>query len=340
MSTLALGAPMLAAMRYEHLRLPVTSEVLRDNPLGDPFERTLHVLAPRAREDEPLPVVWVFPGFGGTAEGLLAWDPWSPGLHQRIETLATEGMPDALFAIPDLFTSLGGCQYLDSPAVGRYETHLWQELRPLLESRFRCGRHGAAGKSSGGFGALQQAIRHPEFVEAVACHSGDMGFEYAYLPDLPKLASALRQYGGVEPFLEAFAKDRKKRDGRWIVPLSVLCNAAVYSPDPAAPKGIGLPFDPETGALRPEVWEKWLAHDPLRLVDDPAVQERLRGLRLLFLDCGSRDEFQLQWGLRQLVAKLHRAGIPHEYEEFDDGHRGTGYRYEVSLPKLVRALRA
>jgi len=325
-------------MRYQHHRIVVQSELLRGNPLGDPTERVLHVLAPAAIAG-PLPVIWILPGYSGTAEAQLAWDPWSPGLHQRIEKLAAEGMPDAIFALPDMFTALGGCQYLSSPAVGRYEEHLWEELRPALEARFPCGLHGLAGKSSGGFGALLHAIRHPDRVAAVACHSGDMCFEYAYLGDFPRTAEALQRHGGVEGFLEAFARETKKREGKWIGPLSVLCMAAVYSPDPAAPRGIGLPFDPETGALLPSVWERWLAFDPLRLVEDPSVRERLAKLRLLFLDCGTRDEYHLQWGLRQLVARLRAAGVPHEHEEFDDGHRGTSYRYEVSLPKLVRALR-
>lgn len=325
-------------MRYRHHRLPVTSELLRGNPLGDPTERILHVLAPEHLPADPLPVIWILPGYSGTAEAQLASDPWSPGIHQRVEKLAAAGMPPALFALPDMWTSLGGCQYLSSPAVGPYEEHLWQELRPALEAHFACGRNGLAGKSSGGFGALLHAIRHPDHVHAVACHAGDMCFEYAYLPDLPRLATTLRRHGGVEGLFQAFESSLNQRDGKWIGPMSILCLAAVYSPDPAAVRGIGLPFDPETGALRQEVWEKWLRFDPVRLADDPAVLEKLGALRLLFLDCGEDDEYQLQWGLRQLVAKLRHAGIPHEHEEFPGGHRGTSYRYEVSLPKLVRAL--
>ena len=324
---------------YRHHALAVRSEVLADNPWGDPVERTLHVLAPESTPG-PLPVVWILVGYAGNAAAQLQPDPWSENLLQRVQRLSDSGaLPPALFVVPDLFTALGGSQYLNSPAVGRYEDHLWQELKPLLERRFSCGLHGMAGKSSGGFGALLQAIRHPEHVAAVACHSGDMGFEYGYLPDLPKLANALEKYGGVEAFLAAFAADPKKREGRWIGPLNVLCMAACYSPDPSAPLGIGLPFDPATGALRQEVWERWLAFDPVRLAAEKEVQERLRRLRLLFLDCGNRDEYHLQWGLRQLVAKLRDADVPHVHEEFDDGHRGTSYRYDVSLPRLVQALR-
>jgi enterochelin esterase-like enzyme len=39
-----------------------------------------------------------------------------------------------------------------------------------------------------------------------------------------------------------------------------------------------------------------------------------------------------------LSRQLHKLGVPHTYEEFPGGHRGTHYRYDVSLPRLVRAL--
>ena len=327
--------------RYTHVELPVQSRVLAGNPLGDPTDRVLHVLAPDdGGAAAPYPVVWVLPPYASTASALIADDPWDEGLRQRVERLSSAGaLSPALFAVPDLFTAYGGSQYLNSAAVGRYEDHLWQELKPAVEARFPCGDHGLVGRSSGGYGALVQALRHPEHVRAVAAHAPDVCFAYAYVPDLLRLGAEVAAAGSVGAFLAAFASARKKRDGRWIPPLNALCMAACYSPNPAAPGGFDLPLDLSTGALRNEVWERWLAHDPLRLVEEPGAADRLRGLRLLFLDCGLRDEYGLQWGLRQLVHTLRRLGVPHEHEEYPDGHRGTSYRYDVSLPRLVRALR-
>ncbi|AKU92368.1 alpha/beta hydrolase [Vulgatibacter incomptus] len=327
------------AHTYRHDTLAIRSEALRGNPLGDPFERTLHVLVPE-KADGPLPVIWILGGYSATPGSVLADEPWSEGLQRRLGRLSAEGtLPPVIVAVPDCFTALGGSQYLDSAAVGRYESYLWDDCRVALEARYSCGKHGVAGKSSGGFGALVQAMRRPEHVRAVACHSGDMYFEYCYLASFPALANALRKHGGVEGFLAAFAAARKKRKQEWFDPIQTLCMAACYSPDPAQAGGIALPFDPETAAIRLDVWSRWLAHDPVRMVDEPANAERLRGLDLLFLDAGTRDEFHLQWGLRQLVAKLRAQGISHEHEEFEDGHFSTSYRYDVSLPKLARALR-
>lgn len=326
--------------RYLRFELPVQSHVLAGNPLGDPTDRVLHVLAPAdGAAAGPFPVVWVLPPYGSSAAALLVDDRWDEGLRQRVERLSVAGeLPPALFVVPDLFTAYGGSQYLNSSAVGRYEDHLWQELKPAVEARFPCGNHGLVGRSSGGYGALVQALRHPEHVRAVAAHAPDVCFPFAYVPDLLRLGAEVATAGSVEAFLAAFATARRKRDGRWISPLNALCMAACYSPNPNAPGGFDLPLDLATGILRPEVWERWLAHDPLRLVEEPGSADRLRTLRLLYLDCGLRDEYGLQWGLRQLAHALRRLGVPHEHEEFPEGHRGTSYRYDISLPRVVRAL--
>jgi enterochelin esterase family protein len=327
---------------YQHHELLVSSEALRNNPLGDPSERTLHVLAPAdGGAGAPYPVIWVLGGYSSTPGNLLSGDPWSESFQQRVERLATAGtLPPVIFALPDCFTSLGGCQYLSSAALGDYEHYLWSECKSVLESRFSCGKHGAAGKSSGGFGALVNAMRHPQHLRAVACHSGDMAFDYCYMSHFPSLAEALRKHGGVRAFAGAFAEAYKKRSHAWFDPIQTLCMAACYSPDPDEPMGIGLPFDLETAAILPERWERWLAIDPVRMVDRRGYAEALAGLDLLFLDAGTRDEYHLQWGLRQLVAKLRKAGIAHVHQEFDDGHNNTSYRYDVSLPLLAKALGA
>ena len=70
---------------------------------------------------------------------------------------------------------------------------------------------------------------------------------------------------------------------------------------------------------------------------DPA-DFNIAQLRLVYVDCGTKDEFGLHWGARALVAKLGGAGVSPVYHQFDDGHMNISYRYDVSLPLLVRAL--
>jgi enterochelin esterase family protein len=320
--------------------LPVSSDLLRGNPCGDPHERTLIVLAPEGvRDDVPLPAVWMLPAHGSSQGGFLANDPWREGLPQRLDRLwRTGSMAPARFVLPDLFTRFGGCQLLDSDATGPYARHLRDELVPLFEGRFATTARGAAGHSSGGYGALVQAMRHPGLFGAVACHAGDMLFDLAYQPDFPKAAAAFQREGGVEKFFAAFLKAPKKQDGRWLSALNVLAMAACYSPDEAAPLGLALPFDTETCETRPDVWARWLENDPVRMVERPGNAAALGELALLFLDVGKRDEWNLQWGARAFVRRLKERSIAHVYEEFDDGHTGTAYRFDRSLPLVVAAL--
>lgn len=325
---------------FQQHHLPIRSELLRNEAPGEPHERTLIVLCPPGISDtSPLPAVWLFPGHGSSQGSFLADDPWKEGLPRRLHRLWSAGaMGPARFVLPDLFTRYGGSQVLDSTATGPFERHLWEELRPAFEQRFATVAHGLAGHSSGGYGALVQAMRHPEIVRAAACHAGDMLFELAYQPDFPKAANQLRREGGPEKLMASFDVAAKKQDSRFFSAINVLAMAACYSPNPASPLGIDLPFEPDTCELRPEVFARWLARDPVRMVESPSYAAALQGLSLLFIDAGSRDEWNLQWGARAFVKRLKAKGIAHVYEEFDDGHMGTSYRFDRSLPLIVKAL--
>jgi S-formylglutathione hydrolase FrmB len=318
-----------------------TSAALKGNPLGDPHVRKLHLVVPDVLPAHPIPCVWWLAGYAGVGRGMLGDDPWQEGLEERVARLQAEGrLGPMIIALPDAFTRLGGCQYLSSPAVGDYEQYLLHELRAAVEARFAISAHAIAGKSSGGYGALVHAMRHPELFQAVACHSGDMGFELALFGDLPQLMNAVRDHGSVEALVAAHGRAIKKKDGRWFGPLSMLALAAVYSPEADAPMGIGLPFDLAQGTLRAEVLQRWLDHDPVHMIERPEHQGALRGMKLVFVDCGRRDEHALHWGALAFHRRLEAAGVAHTYEEFDDGHRSTSYRLDVSLPRLYEALTA
>ncbi len=190
------------------------------------------------------------------------------------------------------------------------------------------------GKSSGGYGALRLAMRRPGLFHAVASHSGDMAFDLS----TSGFEAAVGRYaaaGSIERFVEEFESREGLGDADFHA-IHILAMSACYSPDPDRPFGIGFPMDLETGARDPDIWRRWLSHDPIEMVGEHA--SALRELRLLFFDCGNRDEWNLHLGQRRMVARLKELGIAHVAEEFDGGHRHTNYRYDVSIPKLARAL--
>jgi S-formylglutathione hydrolase FrmB len=323
----------------------VESRALVGNPLGDPTARRVAVWLPPSYPNETTrryPVIYWLAGYSGTGEMLFSGNAWQPGLGDRLDRLVGGGaMGEAIVVAPDCFTRWGGAQYLDSPALGNYETHLVREVIATIDARYRtvAGREARAigGKSSGGFGALVLAMRHPELFAAVASHAGDMAFELSALKDLPVAARTLRRRGSVAAFVKQFEAAEKK-SGDDYTTMMVLAQAGAYSPEADRPGGVALPFDIETGELDWAVWKRWKAWDPIEML--AAHAEALRRMKLLFIDAGTRDVHTLDLGARIFVARLRALGIACEHQEFDDGHRGTAYRYDVSLPKLAAAIGA
>jgi enterochelin esterase-like enzyme len=318
-------------------RLP--SRVLKGNPLGDPTERDLYLYVPPGHTpDRPAPAVLLLSGFTGTGAMHFNVDPLSENLEQRLDRLIGAGLcPPVLVAAPDCFTRVGGNQYLNSSAVGRYQDYLTDEVLPFVGERVRVSRWGVLGKSSGGYGAMVLGMRRPDVFAALADHSGDAGFELCYLADFPDALAEWQKKGGPAKWLDAFWADVNRKRKRHHRALNALAMAAHYSPNPESPElGIDFPFDLQTGEFRPDVWQRWRANDPVAMVLDhlPA----LRSSRLVYLDCGTQDEFSLIWGARTLAAKIRAHGVPVHYEEFEDGHMNVTYRYDVSFPLMARAL--
>ncbi|MCS7102189.1 MAG: alpha/beta hydrolase-fold protein [Burkholderiaceae bacterium] len=348
------------------------SRVLRDNPLGDPHVRKLAVWLPPQYDDgtqRRFPVLFEFAGFTSSGLARANWRPFAENVPERLARLLHEGrIGPTIVVFPDCFTALGGNQYLNSPALGRYADYLTRELVPFVDREFRTlaarEHRGCYGRSSGGYGALLHGMRHADTWGAIASHSGDAYFEFVYGHDWPATLTELARFrapprrpgpyaaqvhahraglaqglddGRVRRFLQHVWR-KEKLSAREALVLMQLCMAATYDPDPKAPCGFRLPFHLETGERIEARWRRWRAHDPIHLV--ARYRHNLKRLRGIFIDCGWRDQFHIHYGNRILSLRLAAARIRHTYEEFDDDHSDIEYRLERSLPFLYRALRA
>jgi len=327
----------------EIVRLKHRSRVLESNPWGDPVERDLCVYLPAgySEKSDPYVSLWDFAAFTNSGPGHLNWRNHGENLPQRLDRLiATQAMPPVVVPMPDCFTSLGGNQYVNSSAVGHYADYVVKELVPFLSEHINVidNRRGRAafGKSSGGYGALVHAMYFPETWGAVASHAGDIGFEWVYRSGFPATAAMLSSLGGdTNRFLKNFWL--KKNPGHTdYSTLMTLAMAASYDPSDDAQADIPLPFDLNTLETDPLRWKRWLRHDPLHLLDQYAPT--LAALELLYLDVGSRDQYNIQYGTRQFVRRLDEKSVAHEFEEFDGTHSGIDWRLDISLPKLTLAL--
>jgi S-formylglutathione hydrolase FrmB len=325
------------------VEVEVGSRALRGNALGDPAVRPLLVYLPAAHGSAPLPAVYFLHGFTGSARGWTNVSVFAPTVPERIDALVSAGaVPPFVAVFPDGQTAVGGTQWTNAPAVGRYQDYVALDVVGAVEERFGTipSREARAvvGKSSGGYGALAMARDRSDVFAHVACHAGDAYFEYCYLADFPKAAAALLDQRDAAAWLEAARRRavETKLSGADHPTLNVLAMAAHYSPDPGAPLGTALPFELPSGRVREDVWARWLEHDPVRFV--PRALEAFRRLATVFVDCGTKDEFHLRWGARMVAAALRAGGVDVVHEEFEDGHMGIHYRYDASLRHVVPRL--
>jgi S-formylglutathione hydrolase FrmB len=321
------------------------SAVLRDNALGDPHVRPLWVYVPPGYDDERerrYPTVYQIQGLTGQLDMWRNRSAFRKNFPELADELFAAGeTPPCILVWVDCWTSLGGSQFLDSPATGRYHTYLCDEVVPWVDERYRTlaapEHRGIAGKSSGGYGAMVTPMLRPDVFGGLATHAGDALFEACYLPEFRESARALRDHydGSYEKFWEDFRSrpaGSKKTDHTL---LNDWCMAACYSADEDGT--VRLPFDPVTGELVPEVWERWLAWDPVRMV--PRHADALRSLRAIYIDAGTRDEWYLDLGAEAFRRALEEIGVTDVFFElFDAGHGGIEYRYPIGLRYLAERL--
>lgn len=318
---------------------------LEGNPLGDGSTRTVPVYLPPgyAEGTARYPVIYFLHGFGGSGRQWLNFSAFSPTVPERLDALVAQGkIPPVIGVFVDGWSSLGGSQWINSEGIGRYRDLVARDTVQWVDRTFRTLAKGTAralvGKSSGAYGALVIARFHPDLFAHIGVHSADAGFEYAYLNDLPKAASAILKAGGVESWYRDFvaraAATKMRGDDHSVI--NMLCMSAAYSPKKGEPLSLELPIELPSGRLKVDVWNRWLVHDPVRFV--PKHTEVYRKLKSIFIDCGTRDEFNLRWGARMMSEELKGAEVDHVHEEFEDGHMGVNYRFERSIAYLGERL--
>jgi S-formylglutathione hydrolase FrmB len=327
-------------------QLELESDVLRGNALGDPHVRPLWVSLPPGYDEEPerrYPSLYVIQGLTGQLDMWANRSAFRPNPLELVDALfaGEDAPPPALVVWVDAWTSLGGSQFVDSPATGRYHTYLCDEVVPFVDARFRtlpdAAHRGISGKSSGGYGAMITPLLRPDVFGGLATHAGDAFFETCYLPEFREAARALRDGydGSFDRFWEDFRSRPAFTKGTDHVLLNTWAMAACYSADRDGT--VRLPFDPATGELLPDVWERWLAWDPVRMVEERA--DAARSWRAVYIDCGKRDQFYLDLGAEAFRRALERAGVTDVFFELFDGtHSAVEYRYPIGLRYLAERL--
>jgi S-formylglutathione hydrolase FrmB len=325
------------------LEVELDAPALAGNPLRDPARRPLFVYLPPGHGAKPLPAITFLHGFTGSGRGWTTSSVFAPTVPERLDALIAAGtIPPVVGVFVDGSTALGGTQWTNAPAVGRYQDYVADDVVRFVEARFgtipRPEARAIFGKSSGGYGAMVMGRDRPDVFGHLACHAGDAYFEYCYQADFPKALAGLAAAQDAAEWLDGAKRRARetKLGGGDHEPLNLIAMAAHYSPEPGAPLGLALPFELPSGRVRADVWERWLAHDPVRFI--PGAIASYRRLRTVYVDCGTRDEYGLRWGARMVVEALRAGGVEVVHEEFEDGHGGINYRYDRSLAVIAPRL--
>jgi len=323
------------------------SKILKNNPLNDPAEREFPVYLPPSygSKNKKFPVVYLISGFTGKGIMNLNVSFLSENIFQRLNRLmSSKKIKEMIFVMPDCITKYGGSQFINSEATGNYEDYLVKELVPYIDKKYNTFNQNSSraicGKSSGGYGSVILAMKNPEVFGIMCSTAGDMAFEYCYLPDFPKFISDIEHYGKGHKAISAFIKNEinynQPKPKYFMNIMNVIGMSSCYSPNLKNQKILGynfdLPFDINTGELNEKIFAKWLKHDPVRLINK--YHKNLKKLKLIYLDAGIKDEFNLHIGARIFCDKLKKYKIKFVHEEFNDGHMNIQYRYDRTFEMI------
>ncbi len=320
------------------------SQVLSGNPWGDPATRDLPVYLPPSGKSEGLPLLMLLTGYTGA--GWMHFDRpryLRSTIVRRFDSLVRTGAaPEAVLVAPDCLTTLGGSQYLEFDRVGTVPrtTSSRRYSRGSKSGTGPVRRRSWAPRVAGTERSCSRSVTRICFRRRAPTRATPTS-RYSYLPEFPAVFRALRRAGGPEALLrKALGAPTSKfgPDNPDVQALEMMGYASAYSPIPERPGEFDLPFDLHSGALREEVWSRWLAWDPVRMVQTPTYSAALRKLAYLYVDGGLRDEYGLDIGARIFAATARAQGGKVDHEEFDGVHGDGVPRYDVMIPRLLRAL--
>ncbi len=324
--------------------LEFSSKAIKDFPMGDPHQRTFPVYLPpnyEAKRKQPYPVVFILSGFGSRSAKLVWEDSaYREPLPVKFDQAIMQGdLPEVILVFPDSVSKLGCSQYVNSPAIGNYMDYLCDEIVTLIDENFNTHAsrdfRGVAGHSSGGFGALIFGLMRPDRFRYLCSSAGDSFYAASLLSGVNNAIIQIEKHGSVPAFLDWFFSlpnpDNAGSDA--FMALLVLAMAPCFAPNLNNKPLLGdVFFDLKTGAIIEEVWQKYLAWDPVYMVDKHV--DNLKQLKWIHLEAGAQDEYALQLGHRQIAAKLTQHKINYRLDEYPGKHGGHHWRY-VERVKLM-----
>ncbi len=294
--------------------ITIPGDALRGNPLGDPTARRAAVISPAgSRASEPMAILYFLPGWGGSPDDFLEGGGRA-AFSQVVEALKSDGKPTRL-VVADGRTRWGGSQFINSAATGKYADYVSDDVVRTVELRYKVtpGRRLIAGHSSGAYGAMLLAMRKQQLFAGVVALSPDSDFEATH--------RGLVSQGNVRrvtrSMVEAWTPPAtaQPQDGLVRLVCGLCANYAPLGPD--KPGRFEWLYD-DRGEWQPDVWQRWIAADPLTLIR--ADRNAFAATQRIYMDGAEHDEFLANIGARNMHDVLRERPGPAQFYESPGGH--------------------
>jgi len=311
--------------------ITVHSPALEGNVMEFPADRRVSVYLPPGYEEQPerrYPVVYLLHGYHSGGDAKWTDNKWQ--VHTSAGALmADELIQPMILVMPSLETRFVMAFAMNSPAAGDWQGFVTRDLVAYIDAAYRTvparTSRALVGYSGGANGVFRIAMRHPELYSCA----------YLFNSGFPVLDDMLARVAA----WQTAATARTLEDWVGMVPtqaakLLTLC--AFYAPNPDRPPFYGdLPVD-TTGAVLPDVVERWRQRDLYAMIPDH--QAALQRLHTFQIDCGTSDGILPM--IRKLSDRLTAYGIEHVFETYEGDHSsGIGERLRSSaLPTVADAL--
>ena len=292
----------------------VRSPGLESNAVGDSAVRRILVYLPPSYRHEAkrrYPVVYLLHGAMSTPEEWLNGVYQGLNLQLTLDSLMDAGaIPEFLVVMPDASNALGGDWYANSPATGKWEDFVVQDVVRDVDRRYRTDATQAGralvGHSMGGFGALAIGFAHP----------ARFGLVYAVSPCCIGFVGLLAPSGRAWPALSAVTRWQTAPDQvRLLIGMAAALDGSRSDPRLFDE----LPFRSENGSIvpNPAAQTHWLARMPPDLAS--AMVRRGERAPVLHIEAGSQESAILA-GIQVLRTRLDSLGILYSDTTFIGGH--------------------
>ena len=203
----------------------------------------------------------------------------------------------------------GGSFYSNSELYGNFEDYIAYDLIEFIDSTYKTiasrGKRSIMGHSMGAYGAIKLSLKHPDLFCAVASHSGPLDF--SHWPD--RIPRVLSENGGSP--VSSFTPTLNS-----LMTYLFFTVAGALSPNLTnSPYPVDFPID-NMGNLIDSTFNRWLSHDPARLVSNITQESDLS----IYFDCGTQDELLTYPFNTGFADSLDKHSLEYDFQSFNGGH--------------------